>query len=178
MGKHRVVPSAGDNGPDIGITPRVSTTVTRPNNTATYTAGDVVGNSTAAAITFSAVVGTPGASTVQAHGMVIDAVAICSVAQTTKPNLKLYLFDGTSVITTAADGDAWAPSDADMKWCIGWAEFGSWEIGSGNIVARDKLFAPFSCKAGAAYLLGVAVERGAYVPAGADVFTYRLGISR
>ena len=172
MPRQRVIISSGEDGPDIGMSLRTSAIFTRPNNTTQYTAGDNIGNSTGSLLTFYNVVNGNGG-----NGIVVDAVCSVSVAQSTKPNLRLYLFDGTSTVTGAVDNAKWAPTDADMKNYIGHAEFSSWELGTGNIVCRDdQINAPFTCLSSSKNLHGILVERSTYTPVASEAWKVRLGV--
>lgn len=164
----------------VGSSVRISATLTRPDDTTQYSANDQVSNSTSApvAITFAGVARANGGS-----GVIVDAVCIDSANQSTKPNLRLYLFDGAAAPTANNDNAAWAPSDANMNNLIGFIEFTSWEIGTvtsgadGNCASFvSGLNIPFKCDSTIDDIFGLLVERGTYTPVATEAFKFRLGI--
>lgn len=163
-----------------GYAARVASTLTRPGDTITYSAGDQVANSTSAplALTFSGCARYPGGS-----GIILGANCFDSFNQATKPNQRLYLFAGTAAPTANNDNAAFNPSDADFANAFAVIEFSSWEqggtaVGSGGNCKSfvSNINKAFVCPAGAADLYGLVVERGSYSPGSAEYFTYTLGI--
>ena len=152
----------------------ITVTKTRPADTVTYTAGDVVNESTSAGTvwTFASC-----ARTVGAGGIVQAADLIISTAQTLKFDGVLWLFD--TAPTTVNDNVAWAPTDAEMKTFIAALSFSNagWKTGSGNGQIELKgLSDSFQCGAATTSLFGVLVANNAYVPTSAEDITIRLRI--
>lgn len=157
-----------------GITKVITTSYTRPADTTTYTAGDVVANSTSAAtiLSFADIASFEGGG-----GVIHSAALIDSSAESTKPEFDLYLFDTTVVMEN--DNAAWAPSDAEMETCLGVITFDldDFKVGSGNgIICNKNIGLPFSCVSGSTTLYGILVARNAYVPTSAEKFTIRLSV--
>lgn len=157
-----------------GLTNIISTSYTRPSDTTTYTAGDVVANSTSAAtiLTFT------GVATYESGGGVIHAASLIdSSAESTKPEFDLYLFDTT--VAMENDNAAWAPSDAEMETCVGVISFlaADFKTGNGNgITHKQNIGLPFDCATNSTSLYGILVARNAYVPTSAEKFTIRLHV--
>jgi len=156
------------------VTALVEATLTRPSDTTTYTAGDVVANSTSApvVITFSNMAREAGLG-----GIIQGACCINNVAQTLKPDLELYLFDQSPTIQN--DNAAWAPTDAHMKYCLGMIRFapGNFNVGSGNgIIRAEPPSLSFKCFTGVKALYGILVVRNAYIPTSAEEFFFRLHV--
>lgn len=152
----------------------VTASKTRPADTTAYAAGDVVAESTSAATvwTFAGMARSLGLG-----GILQGAVMIDSVAQSTKPDLELYLFD--TAITTQNDNAAWAPTDSDMEKCLGMIAFssGQFKTGSGNgIVNVEGISKVFQCASAARDLYGILVVRNAYTPASGEKIVIRLAV--
>ena len=156
----------------------VSASVTRPADTTTYAAGDVVTNSTTspAVITFDAV-----ARANAGNGIVIGAVMIDSANQSTKGQFELWLFDTS--FTPDNDNSAFTPTDAETETLIGIVQFNNWFSGDatagagGNAVCPVQgLSIPFTCGASVDDIFGIIVVRNAYVPVSAEKFTVRLQV--
>lgn len=151
------------------MTIRVSeASVTRPANTTTYTAGDVVGDPAAGA-------GEALEFFSDQSGIVRNALLVDSAAETTKPDIDLLLFDAKPTI--AADNAAFAVTDAQMERLVGVVSFAgsSFKTGaSGNgAIQVTGLDIAYSANK---KLYGVLVARNAYIPISAEKFTVRLSI--
>lgn len=152
----------------------VSLTKTRPADTATYAAGDVVAESTSAATVWTFANMARGAGL---GGVIQSAVLISSLAPPTlKGEFELYLFDTT--LTTQNDNVAWAPSDAESKTFIAMipfstANYRSFGANNGGYVL-NALGISYACAAAATSLFGILVARNAYVPGNAEELTIRL----
>ena len=146
--------------------------IKRPADTTDYDAGDVFCDAVTRPFQFRRAARTPGAG-----GVIQSALLIDSVAQSTKPDLELYLF--TSNLVMQADNAAWAPTDFDMESCIGWISFplGYFKIAGANgiIQSTDKALA-FACEPKSVDLFGVLVPRNAYTPTSAERIRIKLGI--
>jgi hypothetical protein len=163
-----------------GVIHTVTSSFSRPNDTNTYAAGDVVCNSTAS----PAILKFPGAAKDQrGHGMIRGATLIDEANVATKADLQLWLFDTAPAAVN--DNAAFAPSDSELEACVGVIAFptGSFVIGlsgsgaSGNAVCDAQgLAIPFSTVINDNALYGVLVVRNAYVPIATEKFVIRLKI--
>lgn len=156
------------------VTKLITASYTRPADTTTYAAGDVVADSTSAAtiLTFSSIARAAGLGGVIQHAQLID-----SAAQTTKPDFELYLFD--TAPTMQNDNAAWAPSDSEMEKCLGRIDFATanFKTGSGNgMIQAANISIPFQCASSVSAIYGILVARNAYVPVSAEKFTVRLHV--
>lgn len=165
----------------------VTVSRTRPADTAAYSAGDAVMDSTSSptVMTFASC-----ARHNNGAGKIESAILIGSEKQVTLPELELWLFDTT--FTPDNDNAAFTPTDAEMLTLVGVINFhGSAAAadqvfegtGSGNCVYYPKPTARnlpiyFKCGASAQDLYGCLVIRNAYTPVSAEVFTVRLGITQ
>lgn len=159
--------------------------ITRPANTTTYAAADVIAESASAAeasvFTRCSATGSPS------RGGVIRSVTITSSNdQTTKLNSDLFLFSAAPV-TFGNDNTAFAPTDAEMLTCVAAVHLDGTAAGnsftgltsSGNwIGVFGGLGLAFECAENDNNLYGVLVARNAYVPISAEVFRIRLGIQQ
>ncbi len=154
------------------------TSITRPANTTTYTAGDVVGSDPGAVMTFS------NASFGEFDsGIIQQAIVTSSAYVATGPALELWLFDTT--VTADTDNAVFTPTDAEMATLVGIISFASadWKSGTatagagGNMACvADNVSIPFNTKKGTSDLFGVLVARNAYVPVSGEIFTVRLQV--
>ncbi len=161
-----------------------SATVTRPADTNTYAAGDVLCNSTSAPETLKFNAVTIGEGDGRNDVAVINqAVIVSSANQTLKPDLELWLFD--TDIALDNDNAAFTPTDAELLTLVGVIDFPylDWKVGDatagagGNSVCVAKnLGIPVHTLSGSKKLFGALVVRNAYVPVSAGVFTVRLGM--
>lgn len=152
----------------------ITASKTRPADTTAYTAGDVVAESTSAATVWTF---AGAARALGLGGILQGAVFIDSVAQSTKPDLELYLFD--TAVTTQNDNAAWAPTDADMEKCLGFIAFpsGLFKTGSGNgVVNVEGIAKVFQCASTSQDLFGILVVRNAYTPTSGEKLTIRLAV--
>lgn len=160
---------------------KVNATVTRPADTTTYTAGDVVTSTVPNEINFVRVVGGTNGT-----GEIARAVLTSSANQTLKGDFELWLFN-TELTSMPSDNAAFAPTDAELdnlitviKFATGTAlvanagsgvagsvvYFGQPAVGSGGI--------PIGTKKSSTALYGVLVVRNAYVPISEEKFTINL----
>lgn len=152
----------------------ISVSQTRPADTATYAAGDVVANSTTAAVVLTC---AGMARSNGLGGIIQNARLIFSAAPTLKLDSELYLFDTSPTIQN--DNVAWAPSTAEMGNLVAVIPFpaASFKVGSGNgVIELQNLGLDFQCATASTSLFGILVARNAYVPASAEVFKLRLGV--
>lgn len=157
-----------------GMAAIIETGYTRPADTTQYAAGDVVAESTSAAtiLTF------PVARTETGAGVIRAATFVDSSAEATKPDFDLYLFDTTVVMEQ--DNAAWAPSDTEMKTCLGVISFAgtNFKTGNGNgIIHVNGLHIPFVTQGGV-NLYGIVVARNTYTPVSGEQFLFRLHVEQ
>lgn len=151
----------------------------RPNNTTTYTAGDVISAVTsndhftfgAASNDESKRIGRPDPGTIT-----LNAARLWSSANVAaKPNFELWLFNVD--ITEVADNSAFAPTDAEMLTLVAILEFSQslWKVGTatvgagGNSVCELRnLDIPINSRPGRLY--GQLVDRSGYVPVADEQF--------
>lgn len=153
---------------------RSTATLIRPGNATQFAAGDVFGDISGQPLYFPnvGIYGGGGA-------LWVDTVCIDNTSESTKPNLRLYLYD--SLVAMQADNAAWAPTDDDETRSLAYCEFTNWEVGSGNSksFARPSTgTALLTCVHGQTGIWGVVVERGTYTPVAQERLTIRLGLLR
>ena len=164
-----------------GLVKLSQATFTRPADTVTYTAGDVVANSTSAAVPMT----FPGCAHVsKGTGLVQGAILVDSANQALKLDADLFLF---SLLPTAFGNDnaAFTPTDAVLQTCIGVISFPATSArngdatsgGGGNAICQiGNLSIPFKCDGSTADIYGVLVARNAYVPISASPFYITLAV--
>ena len=165
---------------------KVTSNILRPATTTQATANDVIGSSDIEPIVFYNVT-----ERAEEGGLIVDAVCINDKNNATRPNARLYLFDGK--IAGTSDSGAFAPSDAEVKTAIGYVDFSTWHSGIASTAGNSMSFAsnlniPFrpAIVAGTSsapqnkktVLYGQLVERSTYTPNASENFTIRLGILR
>ena len=154
------------------VSKTVTVTKTRPADTATYTVGDAISESTSAGTVWT----FPWARAAGLGAILQDAEMIVSTAQTMRLDARLWIFD-TAPATTLNDNVAWTPTDAEMKTLLTIVSFAVAEVkvGSGNTVIEQAALArSLACASGSASLYGVLVANNAYVPTSAEDVTIRL----
>lgn len=160
----------------------LSDTITRPNNTTAYAAGDVISEvTTNDHFTFTqSAYGKGYGGTLK--GSIDFARMMIQSNQSTKPDLELWLF--SQDIAEVADNGAFAPTDAEILTLIDVIPFATadWYVGlsgagaSGNIVlTANNLGIIVPSTAGSIY--GQLVVRNAYTPIASEVFTAELIIT-
>jgi hypothetical protein len=163
-------PAAG--GSFVGIESTAS--FTRPSDTTTYGAGDVICNSTSAPtiMTFTGVGAANGGAFILQNAKVID-----SAAQSLKPDIDLFLFK--SSVTIDNDNSGFTPTDVEMEDLICVVSFygAAFVVGSGNGQIKGQIEpAVYKCGAGTTSIYGVAVARNAYIPISDEEFDFVLGV--
>lgn len=163
---------------------KVTATFTRPSNTTQYAVGDVLTAGTAAAMTFTNVVG--GAN---GNGEIVKSVLVDSANQATLGDFELWLFH--TAPTMDNDNAAFTPTDAEMLNLVGIIDFpatvaavGDATSGAGgNVVYLGVPLSglktePIGTKIGSRTLYGVLVARSTYTPVSAEEFTITLWTTR
>lgn len=154
----------------------------RPNDTTTYTAGDVVADSTtstaASVMRFAKVVPIPGGS-----GCIQQAtISISANVAALQPDLQLYLYDVPPVMQ--ADNAAFAATQAQTLSLIAIISFpvsamvvtNAGSGNAGNIVCNAQgLVIPFNGNKDTD-IYGHLVVRNAYVPVASTTFAVRLNV--
>lgn len=152
----------------------VTVSKVRPANATTYAAGQIVAESTSAATVWT----FAGVARANGLGAILQSVEfIDSVAQTLKPDLELWLFDTAPSTSAQNDAQAWAPTDAEMKFCLGYVTLatGSFKVaGPNGVIAAEGLAKPLQCAAASTSVFGVLVVRNAYVPVSTEELTLRM----
>jgi hypothetical protein len=156
-------------------------TFARPNDTSTYTAGDIVADSTTTPtlLQFKDVVPIPGAS-----GCIqMATVSIAASVAALQPDLQLYLYDGPFVlqgdnVAFAATNDQIARLVAIISLPVAAMVVTNAGAGAaGNVVCNAQgLVIPFNTRDSDANLYGHLVVRNAYVPVAVTQFTIRLSV--
>jgi hypothetical protein len=145
-------------------------TITRPADTTTYTAGDVVCNAATLQIPN---VARSGSAVIQ------HATLVSSSNPTLKGDFELWLFSAT--VAAVADNAAFAPTDAEMLTFVGMIPFATADFkaglsgadGPGNAMCQSSSLA-IPTTAGTLY--AQLVVRNAYVPISAEVLKINLNI--
>jgi hypothetical protein len=135
---------------------KATSSITRPANTTTYAAGEVVSNADGDRHTFTGLPAFTG------QGYLIEAgLVVHSVVQTTPPDLELWLFSAD--VAAVADNAAFAPTDAEILTLIGIITFAtaSFKKGTVNMACVQN---NLGISAVGDTLYGVLVVRNAYVP--------------
>lgn len=150
----------------------VQTDVTRPADTAAYSAGDCLSDSTSAptsgGFTFTNAARKSGGS-----GIITDACFTTSNDPATKLSGELWIFN-TSV-TNVNDNAAFVVSDTEIKTCVAVIPFTFFDAGNNGFAQASGLSIMFTCS-GSANLRFMYRVRNAYTPASAEVITATLKI--
>jgi len=151
---------------------------TRPANTTTYTAGDVMTDAAALAFKFSRCAGEPGQG-----GIIKSVTIISSLAQATELDADLFLFD-TAPVGFGADNAVDSLTDAEMRNLVGVVSVVGTTAANTKVAAvsqafiNDGLEIPFKCTINDKALYGVLIARNAYVPGNAEVFRIKIGVQQ
>lgn len=146
-----------------------SATITRPNDTTQYAAGEVMTGTVAAVLQF-------GVNSM--FGEIKSALLVDSIiAGGTKPECDLLLYSESPDI--AADNAAFAPTDAQSATLVASIPFLAANFksatGNGHIVSANASGIPYTAPDRVLY--GVLIARNTYVPTALEVFTLKLGVS-
>lgn len=157
---------------------KITATFTRPADTTTYAAGDVVANSTTAptVITFSGVAGANGG-----YGRLLRVNMIDSANKATPGMFELWLFDTAPGLDN--DNAAFTPTDAELQNLIDVIPLESNYIGDatadagGNRVYTSGLLElPFKCGASVTAIYGELVVRNDYIPVSGESFYFIMDV--
>lgn len=156
----------------------ISANFTRPSDTTTYAAGDVVCNSTSAPVIM-----TFRGAAKEGVGSIQQAICIDSANVTTKPDLELWLF-GTAP-TMDNDNAVFTPTDAELRALLGVIPFptASFKVGDATSGAGGNSICDvqtLNIQINTSYvsndIYGVLVVRNAYVPVSDERFDFILKI--
>jgi hypothetical protein len=158
----------------VSFTTSVDVTLTRPNDTNAYAAGDAIttATSTASGYTF-----TNCARINQGCGTIIDAQLILSDPNAALPDFELYLFDTAPSIPN--DNAAFAVSDAEMNKCVAKLNFYSSDYGDSSNNRVYHMANPprmFRCASASKDLYGVLKTLTAFTPVAQSTFLAKLKI--
>lgn len=164
----------------LGVIRTIASNFTRPADTTTYTAADVVADSTSA----PTIINFPRAAREKGGSAIIQqAICVSSANVSTKPDLELWLFDESPAAVN--DNAAFAPSDAELRTLVGIIAFtsssfkaGTATSGAGGNAVCDiqNIGMPINCSRDDNALYGVLVVRNAYVPVSGERFDIRLKV--
>lgn len=151
----------------------VSVTATRPANTTTYTANDVIGGSPTAVLTFSNI-GLSGANvSIRSADLRIDAASVPAGMA----NMRLYLYSATPP-SALADNAAWDIQSGDRSAYIGYIDLGTpVDLGSTLFVQADQINKQIKLAAGSTTVYGYLVTIGGFTPGAiSEVYTITLRV--
>lgn len=162
----------------LGICGYSRASFTRPADTTTYSAGDVISDSTSAptVMTFKNVLNG-------GFGAIQQATLLDSANQTLLLDSELWLFDAAPVATN--DNAAITFTDAELARLVGVISFSVADgkvglaisgAGGNAINNQGGLGVPIRGKGQIDDLFGVLVVRNAYVPVSAEIFTITLAV--
>lgn len=161
-----------------GVTTVVTASFTRPADTTQYTANDVVSNSTSAT---SLLVFKNCVQLIGGTGLIHSGLMFASTDAATNPNFDLLLFDNQG-LTLAADNAAGTITDAEALGLVAAVTFDGTNsanvhtAGANLIIKATNVGQAFKCAQNTRDLYGVVIDRGAYTPASAEVFSFKLVI--
>jgi hypothetical protein len=150
-------------------------TITRLENTTAYGAGDTITGATPAPLKFSKSAAQAGQG-----GSIKSVTIISDLAQSTKLDADLFLFDAPPAVTV--DNLAFAPTDAEMLTLVAVVSVIGTTAANTKIGGANQAFInvgldiPFVCARGDSALYGILVARNAYVPGSAEVLRVKLGV--
>ena len=156
----------------------IPVTITRPNNTTQYAAGEVITQTTPVVLTFEGASRLPGG-----NSMIIDAIIMDSANQTLKLSAELWLFTAAPVMDD--DNAVFTPTSAELLKLIGIMQFSTAFVGdaaagaSGNCaLVSEHTYLPqnFQCASGLTSIYGVLITRNAYTPIANEVLTIILKV--
>lgn len=165
------------NGQVLNAGASASVTITRPANTTSYTAGDVIGQAdgSVAANAGNAIheftnMGAPGSHVLLTScDLRIDLAAVPSGM--TSFRLHLYADSPTAIL----DNAVWDLPAGDRSAYRGYVDFGSpVDVGSTLWVQVDQVNRHIKMSSGATSLYGLLVTNGAYAPASGTVYAPRI----
>jgi len=157
-----------------------SASKTRPANTTTYTAGDVIAEATSGAtgLTFTDAVRQPGGSGLINKVQIVDSAYVAATLQA-----ELWLFSAT--VTADQDNAVFTPTDAELATLVAVITVNTAFVGDatagvgGNVsLTSGNVNTVMKCAPDSTTLYGVLVARNAYVPISGEIFTVQLFISQ
>lgn len=171
----------GGNTIPVGSTGvKVSSTITRPNDTNPYIAGDIISDSTSAptVASLSGIAGQNGGS-----GVILNALLIDSANQSTAGAFEVWIFHTAPAAQN--DNAAFAPSDAETLNLVAVIPFNTSFIGTatagagGNrIYQTDPLHIAFKCDGNDSKLYWALVVRNGYTPVAQEALTLKVFVAQ
>lgn len=155
----------------------VEATFTRPANTTTYAAGDVMGTAT---VTVNIL--TNAARLNAGAGFISSMVVISSANPALNLDADVFIFN--TAPAEQADNDAFAATDAEMNECCGVGSIVGTDGKESTVNVAYNVIMPspgkidFVCDSGSRNLFAVMVARNAYVPASGEIFLIRTWINQ
>ena len=158
----------------------ITSSITRPNDTAQYTIGDVWANSTSAPTlaTLTNCVSGGGGS-----GRIVEAVLVDSANVTPAGDFEVWIFNDT--VTQFNDNAPLALSDAECLKVVTVLPFSTGYVGNtGSNAAGNRVYVTsaqdkeFRCKTGVRDLYFMIVARNAYVPVANETLTLLIHIEQ
>lgn len=159
-----------------GIETVINATLTRPNNTNTYAAGDEITDTGGTIRTLSNMARVSGGSgTIQGVGLSISSNG------SPLPSLELWIFDTTS--TPQTDNAAFAPADGEVDTALAIIPLSATYIGTtgagGNVfMDTGPINFPFLTVGSANLFLRVVVRNAYIAGAGSDTYKFRFRVSQ
>lgn len=150
----------------------LSGSITRPADTTTYTAGDVIGTAATQQITLTA-----DQLREASRGLIFKAQVISTASPALLADMELWLLK--AAIAAQADNTAFAITDAEVPYVVAAIPLSNSRVGlaSGNTVYEsDTAPYAFELPAFMKNLIGVLVVRNAYVPISGEVFTVNVSV--
>jgi hypothetical protein len=143
----------------------VSVTNTRPANTTTYAATDVVGGTPTAVLTFASIGPSGGRIEIIGSSLEIDVAAVPSGMT----SFRLHLYSVTPP-SALADDAAWDLPAGDRASYLGYIDLGTpADLGSTLYVQDETVRKPIKLATGSTTIYGYLVSNGAYVATSAAV---------
>lgn len=159
----------------------INSSFTRPSDTTTYAAGEVVGPTAGATVmTFTNCARVNAGSGVITHATLVDGANVTAI----NGSFELWLFDTT--FNPDADNAVFTPTDAEGLTVLAIIPFTLPYVGDATSgVGGNKVYMgtvdrpiPFVTGASSRNLFGALIVRNAYVPVSAETFDVRLFIDQ
>lgn len=153
----------------------VNASITRPANTTTYAAGDVIGSATTGVMTL-----TSAARVATAAGFISSIVLVDDTNAALNLDADIFFYD--TAPAAQADNVAFNPSYAEQLRCLGVASIigTDGKEGTSNVTYNGIMPSPgkIDFVSVTANLFAVMVARNAYIPASGEIFALRVYINQ
>ena len=152
----------------------LSASITRPSDTTTYAAGEVITADPAATLPFLNVPTLSGGGALLQSALITSRAAVAA-----KLDCDLLLFSA-NISDLDADNAAFTPTDAQLETLVGVVSFptANWKAGDATVGAGGNAFCQvlnIGLAVRSNNLYGVLVARNAYVPVSGEIFKVSLG---